>query len=429
MVDIGKRFLEEGVGEGDLTYDEAKKLARHDDDEVRRKLAARSDIKPEILYYLAEDPSAEVRRVLAENDSTPPHADLLLASDSDQEVRGGLAEKIAKLAPGLSADEQDKVHQMAFEALEILTRDQVARVRQILSEALKDVAHAPPEVIRRLARDAELVVAAPVLEFSPVLTDEDLLEIIESGTASGQLSAISRRDGVGESVSDAIVETWDEEAVAFLLKNESAQLREETLDRIIDQAAAVESWHGPLVNRPKLSSSAATRLAQFVADSLIQTLTERKDLEPEVLEEVRAVVAKRLAKEGDEEERPSQPDSRTPAEVAYETALAQHGEGALDQAQIQTALDGGNKDLVTAALAVRCEVPMAAMQKVIAKRDAKIIIAVCWKAGLDAAFAADVQGRLAEVEDEKVMQPTDDGGYALGDDDLEWQLEFVDGLV
>ena len=37
---------------------------------------------------------------------------------------------------------------MTYEALEILARDQVTRVRQILSEALKDVANAPPEVIR-----------------------------------------------------------------------------------------------------------------------------------------------------------------------------------------------------------------------------------------------------------------------------------------
>jgi uncharacterized protein (DUF2336 family) len=64
---------------------------------------------------------------------------------------------------------------MAYEALDALARDQVIRVRRILSEALKDVADAPPEVIRRLASDVELVVSGPVLQYSPVLTEEDLL--------------------------------------------------------------------------------------------------------------------------------------------------------------------------------------------------------------------------------------------------------------
>jgi len=49
------------------------------------------------------------------------------------------------LAPGLTADEQDKMRKMAYEALDALARDQVIRVRRILSEALKNVADAPPE--------------------------------------------------------------------------------------------------------------------------------------------------------------------------------------------------------------------------------------------------------------------------------------------
>ncbi|NQU56204.1 MAG: hypothetical protein HQ513_03140, partial [Rhodospirillales bacterium] len=44
-----------------ISYAEAKELARHEDPEVRRKLALRDDIKPEILYYLAEDSDTEVR--------------------------------------------------------------------------------------------------------------------------------------------------------------------------------------------------------------------------------------------------------------------------------------------------------------------------------------------------------------------------------
>ena len=123
-----------------ITYEKAKELARHEDSDVRLELAARDDIKPEILYYMAEDEDPMVRRAIAANTATPRHADLILVADDDQEVRVGMAEKIALLAPGLSADEQDAIRKMTYESLQILARDQITKVRQILSETLKDVA-------------------------------------------------------------------------------------------------------------------------------------------------------------------------------------------------------------------------------------------------------------------------------------------------
>ena len=280
-----------------LTYKESKGLARHGGATERKSLAARTDVNPEILYYLADDPEPEVRRQIAVNETAPRQVDIKLARDTDTEVRSGLAGKIARLAPGLTADEQDTIRRMTHEALVILARDEVPRVRRILSEALKDVADAPPDVIGRLARDVDLVVAGPVLEFSPVLTDEDLLEIIAGDPVHGSLAAISRRADVAESVADAISDTDDAEAIAALLANPSTQIREETLDSIIDRAVDVESWHSPLVNRPKLPARAALRLARFVAQSLLQTLTERKDLDTETALAVAAEVRKRLEEE------------------------------------------------------------------------------------------------------------------------------------
>ena len=107
-------------------------MARSDDVAVRTELAERDDVKPELLYFLAEDPDPEVRRAIARNVRTPRHADLLLAGDADDDVRGVLAEKIARIAPGLTADETDRVRAMAYEALETLARDQVTRVRRPL---------------------------------------------------------------------------------------------------------------------------------------------------------------------------------------------------------------------------------------------------------------------------------------------------------
>ena len=110
--------IEKILGAGTpLTYEDAKQLARHEDENVRAELAGRADLRPEILYFLAEDSSPKVRRLIAENLATPHHADLLLARDDDQAVRGGLAEKISRLAPDMDPGEQDKVKRMAYEAV------------------------------------------------------------------------------------------------------------------------------------------------------------------------------------------------------------------------------------------------------------------------------------------------------------------------
>ncbi len=410
-----------GGGERPLDYDQAKALAAHPDAKVRAELAERTDVKPEILYFLAEDDDPDVRRRVAANAQAPAQANLRLASDENDAVRGDLAAKIARVAPGLSAHEQDRLRRVTYEALEILARDQIPRVRQMLAEALKEVANAPPEVILRLARDAELVVAGPVLQYSPVLTDEDLLEIIGANPIPGALAAISRRQGVNSRVADAIAATDDVDAVAVLLGNPSAQIREETLDRLADRAADIEAWHRPLVERPHLSVKTAQKLARFVAASLLQSLAARNDLGPEAAAAVAAVVARRI----DEIETPSRPE---PLGVSDQAAILarvreMHAAGQLDETAIDTALASGDYAFVTAAMSLLADLSPNVIRKVIDTQSAKGVIAIGWKAGLSAGLATQLQSKLLRLPASKVLAPRA-GDFALTIDEMEWQLEF-----
>jgi uncharacterized protein (DUF2336 family) len=418
------RFLE-GGNKG-FTYEESRELAGHADADVRRELADHEDTKPEILYFLTDDPSPAVRAAIAKNKSTPHQADLRLAKDKDDNVRGDLARKIALIAPHLNANDQDKVKAMAYEALDILARDQVTRVRQVVSETLKDIAGAPPEVIRTLAWDAEIIVAGPVLEYSPVLTDEDLLEIITHGTATGQLSAISKRQNVSESVVDALVETSNVEAIGLLLGNDSAQIREETLDRVINEAREVESWHFPLVARPHLSLNAAKKLASFVADNLLKKMTARTDFPPEVMTEVRKVVERRLdIKEADKvKEVEKVDDSDTPLELAVAEVEKLDSAGELNEKKILSAVKKGHREFVIAALALRAEVRPIAMEKVFRNKSPKGIVAASWKAGLSAKTAEIIQRDMANLDAENILK-AQSGEFPLSEGDLEWQFEVI----
>ena len=297
---IRRLFKRKGASGRDrdpVEYEEAKRRASRETVEERRELAGRGDVQPEILYYLAEDESPEVRREIAANKATPRHADVMLAGDTDDQVRCDLALKIARLLPDLKPDEQTRVRELTLQALEILAQDELPRVRQILSEELKQADYAPVEVIERLAHDIELVVAAPILEYSPLLSDDVILEIITSGPVQGALNAIARRQRVAAPIADAIVATADVPAVASLLANSNAQIREETLDQIIDGAPEVQVWHQPLVRREALSQGALRRISNFVASSLLSILKERSDLDEETVRHVAGAVKRRIEEE------------------------------------------------------------------------------------------------------------------------------------
>ncbi len=412
-----------------LSYDQAMSLAQSDDPVVRKALAERTDIRPEILYFLADDRSPEVRRAAAANATLPKQADLILAKDQDNTVRESLAEKIAKLAPGLAEGEQNKLHQLTYETLETLARDQVIRVRQILSDTLKDVVDAPSELIKTLAMDAELVVSAPVLERSPVLTDDDLLEIIETGPVKGGLGAIARRTQVSEMVSDALAATDDGEAIADLLSNDSAQIREETLDGLIERAPPAELWHAPLVRRPHLPGKAAIRLAQFVADSMIDVLQQRVDLDAETLDAVKSAVQRRIEKSGQgggdaAESRPDFLKVQPPIAVAERLFKV----GKLDNKVIGKALHAWDHGFVLAALAVRGDLSMKLVQEVFLEKSAKGIVAVCWKAGLPAKMIAQVQSRTARIAPTDVLQPKD-GAFPMSEKEMTRQINFFRDLA
>src|SRR5262249_50852478 len=262
-----------------LSYEEARSVLESHETKLEHELAARPDADPEMLYYLAENGDAKTRLAVAANEATPAAADRLLVEDTDPEVRVELARKIGRLLPDLLDSELEHVCNLTIETLRKLAADQLPRVRAILAEEIKALDCVPPDVVAKLAHDAESIVSVPILEYSPLLSDNDLLEIIATARAQGALAAIARRRGLSESVSDAIVASLDIPAVAALLANPNARVREDTLEKIIDHAESIESWHGPLVMRTDLSLRAVRRIAGFVGSSLLEQLCQHNGLD------------------------------------------------------------------------------------------------------------------------------------------------------
>jgi len=401
-------------GDGRLDHDQAKALARSSDPEVRRRLAERGDVLPEILYYLAEDDSPAVRRGIAANAAAPRHADRLLAEDVDDEVRCDLAQKIARLIPRISEAENDRLQELTFETLDVLARDRLPQVRHIVAEEIKNCISAPRRVVRRLARDVELIVAAPILEYSPLLSDDDLREIIDNTPIDGAVSAISRRTPVNAPVADAIAAGDDREAIATLLANPSAQIREETLDSLIERAAEIEIWHEPMVGRPDLSVRAVRRISNFVALSLLRVLEERHDLPGEAIAEVRRAVARRIEEAGVD----GDIDARREARMAFD-------DGLLDDEAILAAINRGDRDFVVEALALMATAAPTKVKSVVGDKQPKSITALAWAAGLGMRTAMEIQLRVAKIPATAVLHAKDGLDYPMSEAELIWHANLI----
>lgn len=403
-------------------YDDAKRIARSGTAEERASLAKRADMAPELLFYLAADRDGEVRLAVAANDATPAQANRLLADDGDERVRAALARKIAALAPTLDPASQDRLQRLTLETLQRLVEDTAVTVRATIAEVVKDMPDAPRDLILRLARDTEIPVSGPVLEFSPLLGTEDLLALIEHPPNEEALSAIARRPHLNETVSDAIAATASSPAIVSLLRNASAQIREATLDSLIAQAADHVEWHEPLVQRPKLSPRAARALSAIVADHLVRSLAARPDLDQATIEFLRRQTVTQLAwRVPDVGVHRS--DHPQPAEAMAKVA-EMTTRGLLDDTTLLAAASRGEARLVAAMLARAASLPLAVVDRAATLRSAKGLVALCWKGGFSPKVLEAVQGLLGRLPPAGMLLGEGEA-WPLTDEEMRWQLSFL----
>ncbi|GAA0586717.1 DUF2336 domain-containing protein [Rhizomicrobium electricum] len=392
-----------------LSAAEALQLLEQHARQSQDVLASRTDAGPEVLNYLAENGAAATRRAVAANPATPAETNWQLADDIDKNVRKALAGKIGRLFPGLLAEEEKQLRDLTFATLEKLARDEVSEVRAILADEIKAYDCVPKTVVEALANDADPKVALPVIEFSPLLDDRDLIELVAATRASAILSAVARRKHLSGDVSDAVATTLDIDAVAALLANTDAAIRTKTLDRIISQAAEVAEWHSPLVVRADLSKSAIRRLATFVGTALIDTLAARSGLD----EATRTHLKSKL-------------EERRSTEAAAEAAVieAARKAGTLNEAFVAEAVEECRKETVVKALSVLAKTDELTVRRVLDSRSAKGAIALVWHAGLSMRVAFKLQTQVMRLSGKDLVPARHGIDFPLDEDEMRWHLGY-----
>lgn len=211
------------------------------------------------------------------------HSLLQLALDKSIEGREQLTTRIAQLSLEREHMLSDQERDLIFDILDKLIHEFELPIRQRLAERLSRNAAAPHALVVALAND-EFAVAEPVLLRSTLLSDEELIRIVQHRSRQHQI-AIARRRDLSEAVSDELVNTQDSDVITALLENQSASISQATLAYLAEQSEHIDSYQEPLVRRQDLTTELAARLYWVVAASLRSEILENYDIHPTALDD------------------------------------------------------------------------------------------------------------------------------------------------
>ena len=402
-----------------VSYDTARDILDSRDHDGMRVLSVDTDCQPEILFYLAATGDTEIRARVAANPANHFKADEILSDDDEPAVRGALVPKLVDRLAHLDPDVSARVRASIQSILLRLAEDQAVEVRRIVAEEIKSCDHIPASIARTLANDVDAGVCCPVLKESPLLKDEDLIAVIHAQICKPALTAIAKRPSVSADVSGHIVDTLDVSAVAALLTNPNAQIRETTLDRIIEAADKREPWHEPLVNRPALSDGAIVKIAGFVADGLLGSLCQRANLSDSVADELRNKVDLRIAEYAREVR-----EHDAVLDVVEKELLARRANGRLTAGFIAEAAETENHGVVWVALALLSDTNREFAYRIFKSGSGKAITALTWLADLPAWLAVTLQTTAGGVPEGQCIRPKTANEYPLSPTEMHWQLDL-----
>lgn len=217
----------------------------------------------------------------------------VLNGDEDTSERDQLFRNMAQLFSYVSDrcdDEQvaqyDEVLCQLAELVEVEARAHVAGL-------LAGLDRAPGTVVLKLAND-DIEVARPLLEFSNVLSDDDLIDIISHQSEEHRV-AIAGRAVIHERVGEAIVEHGDTASVVRLVRNNKAEFDRSTLEKLVARATRDAEIAADLRGRGDLDWKSLRGEISEAAGKVLQSLSEiNKGVDPLAADKVNALVYNRI---------------------------------------------------------------------------------------------------------------------------------------
>jgi len=324
-----------------------------------------------------------------------------LLPELEDVVQHGSAEKRAEALRRITtlfldgADSFNDNHVALFDdVIGCLIEEIEAKALAELARRIAPVANAPSNVVRTLASSDDIAVAGPVIKQAKI-AEPDLRRIAET-KSQAHLLALSTRQGIGETISDILVERGNLDVARSLANNHKAQLSEDAFTTLVQRA----EQDGVLAEKVGVRDDIPPRLFR----QLLMQATEvvRKRLLAQAKPETQAEIRRVLAKVSDEVAAKAAPRNYTAALAAVR---ALHKERKLGEAEIAEFAKTGKYEETIAALATICAVPVEVVDRLLNGERADPVLILARAANFTwATVKAIIEGRPGTKPSPQVLE-------------------------
>jgi uncharacterized protein (DUF2336 family) len=180
------------------------------------------------------------------------------------ETRANAVQKIGRDIRAEQLNDAERV--FATKLMERICEDVSALVRRALSITLQSSPNLPRHIAKALIEDIDSI-AVPILASSPVLTDEDLVEVLQS-KAADKIRAIAQRKTLSLHISKAIISFGDGVATARVAANDGALISNETAEMIGELYASDDLIREAALSRHDMPPTVIAKLIEHSTDKI-----------------------------------------------------------------------------------------------------------------------------------------------------------------
>lgn len=200
-----------------------------------------------------------------------------LSQNASAETKSVIAKKIGAV---YNANITPQAVKLVEDIFRIMVRDAEIKVREALSNSLKNCTNLPSDVVRAILNDKDSV-ALPFLQYYDSLTSEDLIKLLNVPSIARQ-KAIAQRRGLANEVSLYIAEYCSDEVVGELISNEQTDIGENVFNIIVDKYAKHDDIQKRLVYRSEVPASIFEKIVDKLSYKLKTYLMLHHNLSKEL---------------------------------------------------------------------------------------------------------------------------------------------------
>ena len=266
---------------------------------------------------------------------------------------------------------------------------------ELLARRLAPIRNSPPQIIRALAFDDAVTVAAPVLSQAAQLDDKTLVEIART-KGQGHLLAISHRASLNELVTDVLVELGDREVLINTIDNFGAAISDSGFSTLVQRSEGDDMLADLVGSRPEIP---APSLSALIAKASSAVRAKLEVAHPRAKAEIQRVIAEAADRV---EARMSSTTFDYSAALASIQTLKQLGK--LNEGILASFAQAGAFEQVVVVLAVMSNLPIQFVERAMTRDQSENLVVLAKAIGLSWSTVNDIlllrakRGFLAQGE-------------------------------